>query len=58
MKTVINAGNYSVGGGLLLGNGVGFFYLEESALYFIGSTIVGLGIGLILKSLMLTCKNQ
>lgn len=38
---------WAVGGGLLLGLGVGFFFLDRSALYFVGSLIAGLGVGLI-----------
>jgi hypothetical protein len=37
---------WAIGGGVLLGLGVGFFFLEKSALYFVGSILCGLGIGL------------
>ena len=43
---------WAIGGGLLLGLGVGFFYLRESALIFVGCIIGGLGLGLILTSLI------
>lgn len=39
--------SWAIGGGLLLGLGVGFFFLDRSALYFVGSLIAGLGVGLI-----------
>ncbi len=39
--------SWAIGGGLLMGLGVGFFFLERSALYFVGSLIAGLGVGLI-----------
>ena len=43
---------WAIGGGLLLGLGVGFFYLRESALIFVGCILGGLGLGLILTSLI------
>ncbi len=39
--------SWAIGGGLLMGLGVGFFFLERSALCFVGSLIAGLGVGLI-----------
>ena len=39
--------SWAVGGGLLLGLGVGFFFLPESALAFVGSLLAGLGLGLL-----------
>ena len=41
---------WAIGGGVLLGLGVGFFYLPGSALGFVGSIIAGLGLGLIASS--------
>ncbi len=37
---------WAVGGGLLAGLGVGFFFLETSALAFVGCMLIGLGFGL------------
>ncbi|MBW2341568.1 MAG: hypothetical protein JRF50_14715 [Deltaproteobacteria bacterium] len=37
---------WAIGGGVLLGIGVGFFFLDQSALYFVGSILAGLGVGL------------
>jgi hypothetical protein len=48
---------WAIGGGLLLGLGVGFFFLKESALAFVGSMIAGLGFGLITTSI-LSCKRK
>lgn len=42
---------WSIGGGLLLGLGVGFFFLHESALVFVGCMLAGLGLGLMMASL-------
>jgi hypothetical protein len=46
---------WAIGGGLLLGLGVGFFFLKASSLAFVGSLIAGLGLGLILASII-SCK--
>ncbi|MFC2054107.1 hypothetical protein ACFLV7_07390 [Chloroflexota bacterium] len=43
---------WAVGGGLLIGLGVGFFFLQESALAFVGSMLAGLGFGLLIASLI------
>jgi hypothetical protein len=43
---------WAIGGGLLLGLGVGFFFLKESALAFVGSMLSGLGLGLIVTSIL------
>lgn len=44
--------SWAVGGGLLAGLGVGFFFLETSALVFLGCIFVGLGFGLLMASLL------
>lgn len=41
---------WAVGGGLLLGLGVGLFFLPESGLAFVGSLLGGLGLGLMAAS--------
>lgn len=39
---------YAMGGGVMLGIGVGFFFLQTyGALYFVGSILAGIGVGLI-----------
>jgi hypothetical protein len=47
---------WAIGGGLLLGLGVGFFFLKASALAFVGSMVAGLGLGLIMTSILLSKK--
>jgi len=47
---------WAIGGGLLLGLGVGFFFLTTSALIFVGCIIAGLGLGLIISP-MISGKN-
>jgi hypothetical protein len=43
---------WAIGGGILLGLGVGFFFLHQSALFFVGSLIAGLGLGLLITSVL------
>ena len=49
---------WATGGGVLLGLGVGFFFLKESALAFVGSLLGGLGLGLIVTSIISREKEQ
>ena len=52
-KTAMNLnGSLAIGGGMLLGLGSGFFLLQMNALYFVGSILAGLGLGLIIASLV------
>jgi len=48
--------SWAVGGGLMLGLGVGFFFLTTSALAFVGSICAGIGLGL-LVSAMISAKK-
>jgi hypothetical protein len=47
---------WAIGGGVLLGLGVGFFFLHQSALYFIGSLLAGLGVGLFATAIISKIK--
>ncbi len=49
---------WAIGGGLLLGLGVGFFFLNESALAFVGSMLSGLGLGLMMTSILSSRRKQ
>ena len=49
---------WAIGGGLLLGLGVGFFFLRESALAFVGSMLSGLGLGLMVTSILSSRRKQ
>jgi len=49
---------WAIGGGLLLGLGVGFFFLKESALAFVGSMLSGLGLGLMITSILSSGRKQ
>jgi len=43
---------WAIGGGVLLGIGIGFFFLKESPLAFVGSILAGLGLGLLITSII------
>ena len=49
---------WAIGGGVLLGIGVGFFFLKESALAFVGSILLGLGLGLMVTSIISAVKRK
>ena len=48
---------WATGGGLLMGIGVGFFFLQASALAFVGSILAGLGLGLIVTAIISSRSN-
>ena len=49
---------WAVGGGLMLGLGVGFFFLQQNVLAFVGCMLGGLGLGLIVTSVLGTvCRR-
>jgi len=41
-----------IGGTTLMGIGVGFIFLQESALFFVASILIGIGLGLVITSLI------
>jgi len=49
---------WAIGGGVLLGIGIGFFFLRESALAFVGCIILGLGLGLMITAILSTFKQK
>jgi hypothetical protein len=49
---------WAIGGGLLLGVGVGFFFFPESIFAFVGSIIGGLGLGLLVTSILSTMERK
>ena len=48
---------WAIGGGVILGTGVGFFFLQTSPLSFVGSILIGLGIGLLITSILSSRKG-
>jgi hypothetical protein len=49
---------WAIGGGVLLGIGVGFFFLPDSPLAFVGSILAGLGLGLFVTSMLSSRRNK
>ena len=43
---------WAVGGTTLIGIGVGFIFLKESPLFFVASILIGIGLGLVITSLI------
>ncbi|MFC1885172.1 hypothetical protein ACFL2O_10415 [Thermodesulfobacteriota bacterium] len=52
----LDKSTWAIGGGILIGLGVGFFFLHQSALFFIGSLIAGLGVGLFATAILSKIK--
>ncbi len=48
---------WAIGGGVLLGLGAGFFFLKESPLAFVGCLILGVGLGLVITSIISSKKE-
>ena len=49
---------WAIGGGVIIGTGVGFFFLHISALIFVGCILSGLGLGLIITAILSKCKSN
>ncbi len=49
-------GSWAVGGGVMLGIGIGFFFLQASALAFVGCIIGGIGLGLMVAAILSVFK--
>jgi hypothetical protein len=47
-----NKSAWIIGGTTLIGIGVGFFFLTQSALFFVASILIGIGLGLVITSLV------
>ena len=48
---------WAIGGGVLVGTGVGLFFLQTSALAFVGSILAGLGLGLVVTAIISSKSN-
>ncbi len=48
---------WAIGGGVLVGIGVGLFFLQTSALAFVGSILAGLGLGLVVTAIISRRSN-
>ena len=54
----VDKSTWAIGGCLLIGIGVGFFYLQQSALIFVGCILAGLGFGLLVTSILSAVTRQ
>lgn len=52
IRKTYDKSSWAVGGGTMIGLGVGFFFLEQSALYFVGCILLGIGVGLLVSSFL------
>jgi hypothetical protein len=52
MKNHGDKSTWAIGGGVVLGLGVGLFFLPQSGLAFVGSLLGGLGLGLIITAVI------
>jgi hypothetical protein len=52
MNESVDKSSWAIGGGLIAGIGIGFFYLQQSALAFVGCILAGLGIGLVITAVI------
>ncbi len=49
---------WAIGGTTLIGIGVGFIFLQTSALLFIASILIGIGLGLVITPLIARINGQ
>ena len=54
----MNTGAWVVGGTTLIGTGVGFIFLDTSALLFVASILIGIGAGLVIAQLVRKDDNK
>jgi len=49
---------WAIGGGIIMGVGAGFFFLPGYPMAFVGCILLGLGLGLIMTSLISRGQSQ
>jgi len=49
---------WAIGGGVLMGVGAGFFFLKESPLAFVACILLGIGLGLMVTSIISGGRGQ
>jgi hypothetical protein len=54
----VDRSTWAIGGGVLLGLGVGFFFLQRSVFAFVGSLLAGMGLGLFVTSILWAVKRK
>jgi Na+/melibiose symporter-like transporter len=58
MKMIDDKSTWAIGGGVLMGVGAGFFFLQESPLAFVACILLGIGLGLMVTSIISGGKRQ
>ena len=53
----IDKSDWAIGGGTMLGIGVGFFFLTINIMWFVGSILAGVGLGLLVTSILSSVKK-
>jgi hypothetical protein len=48
---------WAIGGTTLIGIGVGFIFLQKSALFFVASVLIGIGLGLVITPIISSKKK-
>jgi hypothetical protein len=49
--------SWAIGGTTLIGIGVGFIFLQTSALLFVASVLIGIGLGLVIAPIISSKKS-
>jgi hypothetical protein len=49
--------SWAIGGTTLIGIGVGFIFLQTSALLFVASILIGIGVGIMISGIMSSRKS-
>ena len=49
---------WAVGGGVMMGLGVGFFFLQTNIFAFVGCLLGGIGLGLLVTSILSTFRRN
>lgn len=49
---------WAIGGGTLIGIGMGFFFLKQNVFAFVGCILLGIGLGLLVTSILSSRQEQ
>jgi len=52
MNRINDKSSWAIGGTTLIGIGVGFIFLQTSALLFVASVLIGIGLGLVITPII------
>jgi len=57
MTKITDKSDWAIGGGIIAGVGAGMFFVRENPLAFVACLLLGLGLGLVMTSLISKNKN-